>query len=245
MSHQKVSYERLASQEEVETETHTETQQRNHINSRCAWSEEEDERPTAEIGMRVLKSHVSDSPSTGAKDNLSTTNGEDSNPPEQEPEELPEDKAASVLLLKKSSSASYALFSLSVIYRNTELKLNQRTMQNAFTGILKCSSVHSRIVFLLQAIIFLTASSRKFRGQMQLAHQFVLHTWRQIKRSKLNFCLGFFACLLVVLVVAVLITGTFFLPRLLSLKTSLVLGNTPVVFLRLAELEVCNFHQWI
>jgi hypothetical protein len=57
----------------------------------------------------------------------------------------------------------------------------------------------------------------------ELVNYFILLTWRTIKKSKINFCLGFFACFIVVVIVAVLIT---------------VLGNTPVVFLKLAELQV-------
>eukprot|EP01119_Soliformovum_irregulare_P020807 TRINITY_DN6797_c0_g1_i1.p1 TRINITY_DN6797_c0_g1~~TRINITY_DN6797_c0_g1_i1.p1 ORF type:complete len:1024 (+),score=319.29 TRINITY_DN6797_c0_g1_i1:58-3129(+) len=63
---------------------------------------------------------------------------------------------------------------------------------------------------------------QRWRALQALAWNFVKHTGKQIRRSKLNFCVGFIACMLVVMVTSVLLT---------------VLGTTPVVFLRLAELQ--------
>lgn len=59
-----------------------------------------------------------------------------------------------------------------------------------------------------------------------LGWELVKHTGRTIKRSKMNFCLGSCAVLIVVVVVAVLLT---------------TLSNSPLVFLRLAELQVSRF----
>lgn len=50
--------------------------------------------------------------------------------------------------------------------------------------------------------------------------QFLRQTWMNIKGSKVHYALGFFACFLVVVVVAVLMS---------------LLTQTPVIFLRLAE----------
>lgn len=48
-------------------------------------------------------------------------------------------------------------------------------------------------------------------------------TWRQIRKNKINFGLGFCACLVVVIVICILLT---------------LLANTPIVFLRLSEMQV-------
>ena len=52
--------------------------------------------------------------------------------------------------------------------------------------------------------------------------QLVRQTYRNIKRSKVNYCLGFTACFIVVLVVSLMVT---------------VLSKSPLIFLRLAELQ--------
>lgn len=69
---------------------------------------------------------------------------------------------------------------------------------------------------------------RKFllsiRGSLSSRHlllQFLVQTIKEIKARKVNFCLGFLACFLVVMVVAFMVT---------------ILANAPVIFLRLAEL---------
>ena len=65
----------------------------------------------------------------------------------------------------------------------------------------------------------------KLQARFSLVWELLFHTFRSVRRSKMNFCLGTFAVLVVVVVVSVLLT---------------VLSNTPMVFLRLAELQV-NF----
>jgi len=57
--------------------------------------------------------------------------------------------------------------------------------------------------------------------RVPLAKYLLKHTWKSVKRSKVNFCIGLSACFLVVVVVAVLVS---------------VLQTTPIVFLRLSEL---------
>jgi hypothetical protein len=52
--------------------------------------------------------------------------------------------------------------------------------------------------------------------------QFIRQTWRNIRRAKINYCLGFSACFIVVLVVGLLVS---------------VLSKAPLIFLRLAELN--------
>lgn len=61
------------------------------------------------------------------------------------------------------------------------------------------------------------------RWQLYLCHHYLLHTFNDIRKNKVNYVLGFFACFLVVFVVSLVVT---------------IIGNTPVVFLRLAELDV-------
>lgn len=61
------------------------------------------------------------------------------------------------------------------------------------------------------------------RWQAYLSRHFILHVLNDIRKNKVNYILGFFACFLVVFVVSLVVT---------------IIGNTPVVFLRLAELEV-------
>ena len=60
------------------------------------------------------------------------------------------------------------------------------------------------------------------RWQAYLCRHYALHTVNDIRKNKVNYILGFFACFLVVFVVSLVVT---------------IIGNTPVVFLRLAELE--------
>lgn len=63
----------------------------------------------------------------------------------------------------------------------------------------------------------------------QIWVQFLQQTWKNIRRSKINYCLGFSACFLVVFVVGLLVT---------------ILSKSPLIFLRLAELNKGNnFHQ--
>jgi len=57
--------------------------------------------------------------------------------------------------------------------------------------------------------------------------QLITQTWRNIKRSKINYCLGFTACFIVVFVVSLMVT---------------VLSKSPLIFLRLAELS--NGTSW-
>lgn len=59
--------------------------------------------------------------------------------------------------------------------------------------------------------------------QGYLCKHYLLHTLNDIKKNKVNYFLGFFACFLVVFVVSLVVT---------------IIGNTPVVFLRLAEQQV-------
>jgi hypothetical protein len=61
------------------------------------------------------------------------------------------------------------------------------------------------------------------KWQAYLCHHYMLHTVNSIRKGKVNYALGFFACFLVVFVVALVVT---------------IIGNTSVVFLRLAELDV-------
>lgn len=61
------------------------------------------------------------------------------------------------------------------------------------------------------------------RWQAYLFRHYLLHTLNDIRKNKVNYSLGFFACFLVVFVVSLVVT---------------IIGNTPVVFLRLAELQV-------
>jgi hypothetical protein len=61
------------------------------------------------------------------------------------------------------------------------------------------------------------------RWQVYLCKHYALHTFNDIKKNKVNYFLGFFACFLVVFVVSLVVT---------------IIGNTPVVFLRLAEQQV-------
>ncbi|PRP86887.1 hypothetical protein PROFUN_03635 [Planoprotostelium fungivorum] len=51
-------------------------------------------------------------------------------------------------------------------------------------------------------------------------------TWRQIRKNKINFGLGFCACLVVVIVICILLT---------------LLANTPIVFLRLSEMQAGEY----
>eukprot|EP01116_Phalansterium_solitarium_P009244 TRINITY_DN23310_c0_g1_i1.p1 TRINITY_DN23310_c0_g1~~TRINITY_DN23310_c0_g1_i1.p1 ORF type:complete len:1055 (+),score=403.59 TRINITY_DN23310_c0_g1_i1:200-3364(+) len=71
----------------------------------------------------------------------------------------------------------------------------------------------------------------KIRALFTLAYEFWKYNWRQLKKSKVNYTLGFFACFIVVVVVSLLLT---------------VLANTPVVFLSLAERIVseADFEVW-
>lgn len=66
-------------------------------------------------------------------------------------------------------------------------------------------------------------ASRKARKWGELINYGLKITWRQITKNKINFGLGFCACLVVVVVICVLLT---------------LLANTPIVFLRLSELQV-------
>eukprot|EP00026_Physarum_polycephalum_P001697 Phypoly_transcript_01699.p1 GENE.Phypoly_transcript_01699~~Phypoly_transcript_01699.p1 ORF type:complete len:1053 (-),score=137.59 Phypoly_transcript_01699:52-3186(-) len=59
--------------------------------------------------------------------------------------------------------------------------------------------------------------------QGYLCKHFLFHTLNDIRKNKVNYSLGFFACFLVVFVVSLVVT---------------IIGNTPVVFLRLAEQQV-------
>jgi hypothetical protein len=59
--------------------------------------------------------------------------------------------------------------------------------------------------------------------QGYLCKHYLLHTLNDIRKNKVNYSLGFFACFLVVFVVSLVVT---------------IIGNTPVVFLRLAEQQV-------
>lgn len=52
--------------------------------------------------------------------------------------------------------------------------------------------------------------------------QYTKQTIRDMKRNKLNYCLGFLGCFVVVFVVTIMLS---------------VLSHTPVVFLKLSELE--------
>ena len=61
------------------------------------------------------------------------------------------------------------------------------------------------------------------RWQAYLCKHYLLHIFNDIKKNKVNYFLGFFACFLVVFVVSLVVT---------------IIGNTPVVFLRLAEQQV-------
>lgn len=60
------------------------------------------------------------------------------------------------------------------------------------------------------------------RTRLTVWKQDCSHTAREIKRRKTNYCLGFCACFLVVLVVALLVS---------------IISNSPIIFLRLSELE--------
>ena len=60
------------------------------------------------------------------------------------------------------------------------------------------------------------------RRTRHLWPEFFFQTLKRIRQQKVNYCLGFFACFIVVLVLSLLVT---------------VIGNAPVIFLRLAELR--------
>jgi len=72
--------------------------------------------------------------------------------------------------------------------------------------------------------------SRKARKWGELINYGLKITWRQITKNKINFGLGFCACLVVVVVICVLLT---------------LLANTPIVFLRLSELQAGEFDYMI
>lgn len=55
--------------------------------------------------------------------------------------------------------------------------------------------------------------------------QYTKQTIRDMKRNKLNYCLGFLGCFVVVFVVTIMLS---------------VLSHTPVVFLKLSELEAVS-----
>lgn len=61
------------------------------------------------------------------------------------------------------------------------------------------------------------------RWQVFLYRHYLLHVLHDIRKNKVNYSLGFFACFLVVFVVSLVVT---------------IIGNTPIVFMRLAELQV-------
>eukprot|EP01125_Pyxidicula_operculata_P017807 TRINITY_DN6288_c0_g1_i1.p1 TRINITY_DN6288_c0_g1~~TRINITY_DN6288_c0_g1_i1.p1 ORF type:complete len:684 (-),score=67.92 TRINITY_DN6288_c0_g1_i1:50-2053(-) len=67
-----------------------------------------------------------------------------------------------------------------------------------------------------------SAEERKVITNFQLWFQFIKTTFNNIRKAKINYCLGFFACFIVVFVVSILVT---------------LLSQSPLIFLRLSELD--------
>ncbi len=61
-----------------------------------------------------------------------------------------------------------------------------------------------------------------FNRQRYLSREFLSITFKRIKEAKVNYFLGFSACFVVVLIVSLMVT---------------IISNSPVIFLRLAELQ--------
>jgi ABC-type antimicrobial peptide transport system permease subunit len=100
------------------------------------------------------------------------------------------------------------------------VKLIDKTATQVLQGS-SCS--FSRMVESLPILRYLKSLVPFFRWQVYICRHFLQHTFHDIRKNKVNFLLGFFACFLVVFVVSLVVS---------------IIGNTPVVFLRLAELEV-------